>query len=227
MVSSRGTQRYAYSRLYKPGSRSGVLMLFGRGGTRDSWFAFNDALWPSGEISSITDAGFPVGSIDTGVLWGNSTMLTNISTLKTAGQTALFAAGGVHLLGASAGGLAVLAWATANPSLVKSITLVVPALDVQHIHTNDLGGFAAEIETAYGGAPADADNPIDNLADFEDFPIDLYYSTDDPYTPLATTEAFIDGVGSNVTGHNMGAQAHAWTVPWSGANVAAFISEND
>lgn len=231
MVSSRGTiggldQRLAHSRLYKPGRKRGVAMLFGRGGTRDSWFAFNDALYPDGEIQAITDNGWALGSIDTLTHWGNATIRANITTLKT-NCASLWKAGGLHLIGASAGGLSVLNWAKYNPTLVKSITLVIPILDVQDTYDNNRGGFQSEIGTAFGGRPGDADNPAKNYSAFSGFPIHLFYATDDPFTPNAINQAFIAGVGSNVVARSMGAIGHAWAAPWGGDEIARFLRAHD
>lgn len=216
-------QRTAAGRLYKDGTRKGILAFFGVGSDQHQWFTWDAS---TGEMRALTDgSGFPVAAMGTGTTWGNSTFRTNASQLKTNAQTALFASGKVHLLGASAGGLGALNWAKNNPTLVQSIVLLIPVLDVQYVHTNNIGGYAAAISTAYGGAPVDADNPADYAANLSGIPISLYYSTDDPYTPLSTNQAFIAATGAE--GYSMGANQHGWTAPWSGANAGAFFSAHD
>lgn len=227
MFSDRGTvgglaQRVACRHAYALGSRKGCLVLYGRGGDQDSWFTYDDS---GREIRDITDRDIPVASCATGVLWGNSTQRTNMSTLKTNAQTSLFAAGKVHLMGASAGGLAALNWAKNNPTLVQSISLVIPVIDVQYVHTNNIGGFASEINTAYGGAPADADCPAKYAANLAGIPIKIWYSTDDTYTLAATTTTFASASGA--TAVSMGAIAHSWTTPGLGISIGNFIREND
>lgn len=229
MLSSRSSlSRFATDRMFRPYSRAGVAMLYGATGTRDSWFALNDAFWPSGEIKAITEAGFPVGSVDTLDGWGNDALLDDLTDMKAEGDAAYFASGRWHLLGASAGGLTVLNWAKANPALVKSLTLLIPVLDVQDVYTNNRGSFASVISTAYGGAPPDSHNPADNYSSFADIPIKLYYSTTDTITPLAITQAFISGVGDNVEGVNMGAQGHFWDYAvFTPASIVEFLEAND
>ena len=232
LASFRGTvnsvaQRTACDRRYVPASRKGVIALYGSTGTRDSFFAL-DAV--SRELRDITDLDFPVASCDTGVLWGNSTMLARITQLRTNAQgtdpvPTQFASGKVHLLGISSGGVAALAWAKANPSLVQSISLLIPALDIQAIDSENRSGFSAEIQTAYGGAPADADNPADFAGDLTSIPIKVWYSTTDAVTTESESLAFIAASGAR--GQSMGQVGHFWGPPWSGRDVALWMKSQD
>ena len=216
-VSTRGTgERTGAARLYKPGTAKGVLIFYGHG-SQDSWYNLDDA-FGDGEVIHTAR---PSASLDDSApcRWGNAAMRTAISTLRTNAQVSLFASGKVHLLGISAGATAAFNWAKANPSLVQSILGVVPAIDIQDIHTNNRGGFAAEIATAYGGAPADADNPADNAATFASIPHKLLYATDDPICTAAAVTAFAAASGAKL--HSLGAIGH--TVP-AGA-LGALASE--
>jgi len=216
-------QRTGRGRLYKDGTRKGILVLPGFNNDRHYWFLLDQV---TRELRYLTeDYGFPVASCGTAALWGNSTHRANISQMRTNAQTALFASGKVHLWGASAGGLAACNWAKANPTLVQSIVLLVPAVDVQALHAEDRGGTAASIEAAYGGAPPDADNPADYAADLDGIPIRVYYSTDDPYTTEAESLAFIEDSGAE--GISMGALDHSWGPPWSGLEAGQFFTDND
>lgn len=228
LVSSRGTissldQRLGTGYLHKPGRSTGAVVLFGATGTRDSWFAWDAAAY---ELREITGRGIPVASIGTLDYWGNATIRSNISTLVTNAQATHFKSGKVHLLGASAGGLSVLNWAKANPTLVQSIVLLIPVVDVQAVHSENRSGFASAINTAHGGAPPDADNPADYAADLSGVPIKLFYSTNDPVTTEAESLAFIAASGAE--GVSMGAQGHSWAYPaWSGGAAADFMLANE
>jgi hypothetical protein len=228
VVSSRGTiggllQRTGHDRLYKPGSRKGVLMLYGATSDLDAWFGV-DPLF--GEVSGICAQQFPLATLSTGVTWGNSTIRTQMSTLRTNIQSSgLFASGKVHLVGVSMGGLCALNWAKANPTLVQSITLLIPVVDVQAVYDADRGGFAASIAAAHGGRPPDSENPADNTGSFTGIPTRLYYSTTDTITLAAEQEASAAGSGATLV--SMGAVGHFWGPPWSGRELAFWIKGSD
>lgn len=216
-------QRVGYGRLYKDGARKGALILPGATQNQHFWFVWDTA---TRDVRYITDDhGIPVASCATLDLWGNSTHRTNISQLRTNAQTARFASGKVHLLGASAGGLAACNWAKNNPTLVQSLVLLIPVLNVQGVYSEDRGGFASAVGTAYGGAPPDADNPADYAADLNGLPISVYYSTTDTVTTEAETLAFIAASGAE--GSSMGALGHGWGAPWSGLAAGQFMVDND
>lgn len=228
LVSSRGTvnsldQRTGYDRLYKPASRKGVLAMYGVNGTRDSFFSLD-----ASDGTTLRDLvpTRPVASLDVLEYWGNSTIRTNMSTLKTNAQVSLFASGKVHLMGISAGATCALNWAKANPTLVQSILLIVPAVDIQDIYDNWPGGLQDSISSAYGGRPSDANNPADNTASFTSFPIQIYYSTTDTVCTPATITAFASGTGAELV--SMGAMGHFWNnAVWNGEASSNFFLEND
>ena len=230
MVSTRtATARFGQRRHYRAGEKKGLLALYGNTGSMDSWFAFDYSYFPNGELTAVTETGNPVASMDMGTKWANSSALADLTNLRTAANAFSFAAGKVHLLGASMGGTTVLNWAKANPTLVQSITLLIPCLDIQDIYDNDRGnaGFAAQINTAHGGRPSDANNPADNPSSFTGLPIQCFYSSNDDITPASIPVAWAAAVGANVKLYNMGAQGHSWASPWSGAALADFIGAND
>lgn len=239
-VSSRGTvgglvQRSVVSRSYKPGSRKGVIVMAG-------WTASVDAA-AEGVTSGVEDmfisrdianAGFPTISCAGDSSWGNSTIRTSISTLKTNAQSALFATGKVHLWGISMGGLAVLNWAKDNPTLVQSIAVAIPCINPQRLYDDDpLGiGISASVDAAYEGRPADADTPILNAESFVDIPMKIWYSTTDTVSTVTSEmTTFASDTGAEIV--SMGAVGHSLGAPLSvgGAanaeDVGIFFGEND
>lgn len=228
LASSRGTvnsldQRLGFGYLHKPGRSTGVLAMPGATQNRDWWFDLDAS---GREMREITARGIPVASIGTLDTWGNAAIRTSMSTLRTNAQATEFKSGKVHLLGMSAGGLCVLNWAKNNPTLVQSIVLVAPVLDVQAVHSENRGGYASAVNTAYGGVPPDADNPVDYATDLDGIPIRVYYSTTDDITLEAETLAFIADSGAE--GVSMGAIGHFWTYEvWSGGAAADFMLANE
>lgn len=196
----------SWSRLFKPSSASrGVVATFGVGSDALTYVAA--AVAGNDLIQALTLAGRPIASFAHGALWGNSTAQGYIGNLRTYGQSNWgFASGKVDLLGLSAGAAATLNFAKANPTLVNSIALLLPAVDLQDIDTNNRGGYSASIQAAWGGAVPDASNPADNYASFTGFPIEIWRSTDDPICTQAAVDAFATGVGATV--HSLGAIGH-------------------
>jgi predicted alpha/beta hydrolase family esterase len=229
-VSSRGTvssldQRTGASRLYRNGGKKAVIVLFGHG-SRDSIYALDD-VEPFRYLYPVHEAGFPTASLDdhSPCRWGNSTMRTNIGTLKTNVQTALAASGKVHFVALSAGVTAAYNYAKNNPTHVQSIVGILPCVDIQAIYTGNLGGFASEISTAYAGAPSDANNPADNAGDFTAIPQLLYYNSDDPIATGSATTTFAATSGADLV--EMDGSGHLYGSPLSGDDLADFITEND
>ena len=205
-----------YDRTYKSGGR-GIIGIPGVDGTD----------WP---IDTATDPtvvaeGWPKMQIASGQLWGNATHQTRITDARTALIASPGAINGkVYLSAGSMGAAAALNWAKANPTLVQAISLAIPAIDLQDIHANNRGSYAAQIAAAWGGgAPADANNPADNAASFTSIPIKIWYSTDDPVCTAATVTAFASAAGA--TAVSLGAQGHsAAGIPT--ADVIDFYADN-
>lgn len=228
MVSSRGTvsgllQRTAVRRIYRAGDARGVLFMNGWLSSLD--FFFNPASADPSLLRGVTSYGWPLGCITTASTWGNSAIRADMSSLKTNLQAGLAVpTGKVHLFGQSMGGVCALNWAKNNPTLVQSICLVIPTVDIQAIYDNNRNSAASAISTAYGGRPADAENPAKNAASFTSFPMAIYYSTSDTYTTSSETTTF--GAAAGATMHSMGAIGHDVGTPFSGTAVGAFFTAN-
>lgn len=194
------------------------------GATQDlDWWFSEDTL--NGEIRDITDRNIPVVTMGTLATWGNSAVRADMATLKTTAQTSFFGSGKVHLLGVSAGGLCALNFAKNNPTLVQSLSLLIPVIDPQAVYDGNLGGFQASISTAYGGRPANADTPSQNAASFIGIPTKIWYSTSDTITSSSITTTFAAAAGA--TAVSMGAVGHFWGAPWSGIAAGNFMRENN
>lgn len=198
----------AASRLFK-GSASGLLYVPGNASTALTFI--DDPVYRREIAEAFTLAGIPVASLGTSNLWGNSTIQGRIGALKTYAQSNWgFASGPINVFAVSAGVPASLLWAKANPTLVNKLALVLPAVDMQDIHDNNRGGFAAAIEAAWGGAaPTDANNPADLTADLAAFDIAMWTSSDDFVCVPDVVDPFGVAVGAET--HSLGAVGHTLT----------------
>jgi len=224
MVSNRGTvgglaQRTGAGHFYKPFTKRGVIAQYGAFFSEDGWFDQQpDA------VRAITGM-FPIASTATFNYWGNDALMANMTTLLTNAKAKLFANAPVHLLGISAGGLSCLNWAKNNPTLVKSISLVIPVINVQGVWDEDRVGAKFLVDAAYGGRPPDDHNPLDYAASLPDVPIRLYCSENDPYTTFIESIDFAALAGAEAI--SMGPIGHAVGAPWGGEAVALFMRAND
>jgi pimeloyl-ACP methyl ester carboxylesterase len=175
--------------------------------------------------TAAADAGLLTASIATDSTWGNSTIRTNVTTLvSTCLLDGYFSGSKVHLHGSSMGGLTALNWAYYNPTLVASISLVVPVVNVQSVYDRDPAfGMAASIGVAHGGRPPDSENPAtaSHMELLSQFPIRIYYSATDPITPVLEMFAFGSTVGAEMV--SMGSIGHAFGSPYSGTDIADFV----
>lgn len=170
--------------------------------------------WFEHVVSALAEAGFPVfaGDMGGGTAWGNDTMQSALSSARTyAGSRYGLRNDKVILLGTSMGVLGALNWARANPTLTACVLGAVPVVDLADIHDNNRSSYAAEIETAYGGAgsyatAASAHNPAAHASDYADIPIGLWYSSSDPTAIPGTVTAFASGSGAQTT--SLGAVGH-------------------
>ena len=233
MVTRAGsTQMFGKRRIYRLRSKRGLFALYGSTGVKDSWFALDQAL---GYLApTVEDAGHPVASMDMGTKWANSSFHTDMASLRTAAEADYFAPFDAHAIGVSMGGLSVCMDAINNPDKIRSLQLVIPAIDPLDVYTNNRAGFAAEVAAAHGGgAPPDSANASaeENMAALAAFPIRIYYSTDDTVTPLSVTQAFIDGVtaaGGDIEAISLGAVGHTFlSGSFTGATIAEFIAEHE
>ena len=191
-------------------SRTGIVHSGGRGSNETG--PLSDQY--NGPINSfLADCGYPSIAVSPGTTWGNDTIQASLTAAKNAGQASYgFASGKVYLRGGSMGALNVLNWTVNNPTLVKAMVLTTPVTDLAYMHDNNIGGWATEIETAYGGLAAyqaalATHNPAQNTASLTGIPILVCYSTDDPYIPPSQAQSFAATVGG--TAVSMGAVGHS------------------
>ena len=203
------THRAYYSRLHKPSEdATGAILLNALGGDADYWFLAG--YYADGWLEGFAHYGIPCVAIEVHELWGNATMLTRIEAVKDYAQSDLgFAAGPVHLFGASMGSAAAYRYAMANPDHVASISTGMSIPDIQDIYDNNRGGLASSLSTAYGGRPADADNPALHPGDFDGIPILAAHSSDDPIGQSADVVSFCAAVEDG-TDLALGAVGHTW-----------------
>lgn len=212
-VSTRGTvggvgQRSGWARLTKSDDGRPVIVAFGHG-TRDSIYNL-DAVFPY--LRDLHDAGMVSVSLDDSApcRWGNAAMRADMATIRSNAIAAMAADEPAHVIGFSAGVTAAYNYAKANPTHVASLVGILPCVNIQRIHSADLGGFAAEIAGAYGGAPADADNPADNAATFASIPQLLIYSTNDSIAEASEVTSFAAASGAELV--SMGAIGHSYSL---------------
>lgn len=133
------------------GTVPGVIYL--HGATQTELQVLDYAAYPglTNIIKAVAAAGWPVlGVYAGGDKWGNATGLARVSDAKTYLQGTIGAkAGTVALIGGSMGGLTALNWAKANLASVSCVVGLVPVSDVSDIVTNNRGGLAASVNTAY------------------------------------------------------------------------------
>lgn len=197
-------------RQFRAGSVPGIVLAHGSGQSTASWlnFPFIPAIgerWP-----------IATGDMGGAQTWGNNTAISRVGEAKTwleAGVGAV--AGPVVLMGASMGALAVLNWARQHPSLVSAVVVFIPVLDLQDVWANNYNGATALINAAYGGAYVDATeravhNPLyqSTVGDHRDYPIQIWFSDNDPVALPTFVEQFVDNVGSTATAHSMGSIGH-------------------
>lgn len=206
-------------------SQRGAIFLWGHG--NNAGIVTNGGYYNGVGRAPAEFNGLPVVTADFGGNhWGRDDGITKVSALWAYFQSRGLASDKVDLIAISMGTLLALNWAKANPTAVRRILCVNPAVDLADFHDNNRGGYAAEIETAYGGAAAyatakTAHNPAENTASFAGLPIDLYYSTDDTIVVPSTVTAF--AAASGATAHSLGAVAHT-AGSLSAAEVAAVLA---
>ena len=161
----------------------------------------------------MADRGVAIGTFDFGMNdeWGNATSDSRMDSAWAFCKSRFgFKTDKVLLFGISHGGVTVLNWAKANPTLVAAIALGMPAVSPQDIYDFDRGTLQSEIAAAYGGGrPPDSRDPTKNAASFVGIPIAIWYSTDDPICTAATVTAFGTAVGAEM--NSLGAVGHSLT----------------
>jgi pimeloyl-ACP methyl ester carboxylesterase len=102
----------------------------------------------------------------------------------------------VFLIGASMGATTALNWAKRNPTRVRAVACVIPATDIDYMHTNSAAPVPADIDASYAGGWSQATygadhNPITFAASMDAaLPIKLWYAPDDTFIPTAMPLAF-------------------------------------
>lgn len=86
-----------------------------------------------------------------------------------------------------------------------------PMISIKDIHDNNKGGYAAEIETAFGGAAAyaaaaDAHDGLTRAAELQGFPMQVHYCDNDPIIDPTLVLQFCSLSGAEAV--NMGSHGH-------------------
>lgn len=196
----------------------GVLHVHGAGGTGLTAINF----YGDGDkhaTNEFAEAGYVSLSPDLGgpQTWGSAAITDKMTAaVNYLHMLPNVAPGKVVLYGQSAGGLAALNWAAANPSLVSCIVLIVPVVNLTDIKVNNRTGYASLVDAAYGGNYSEAvygstRNPKTMAAagKYANIPILIHYGLTDTTCVPAETEQFAAIIGDTVdlvshpTGHDM------------------------
>jgi pimeloyl-ACP methyl ester carboxylesterase len=213
-----------YARMDKPSVRPQVknhqvIYMPGGGGLEDSWMSdtSTNPAGPDEVLRDVTDRGVHrrrTLSIPTDYTWGNDELLDRVDSMFAYAEANYGFTPPYHLVGASMGTLCCLNWAVRNPTLTKSVSLLLPLVNPRLMDTDGrLTGtppahhtYSPPIDlprTAYGGsAPPTAYNPLSRASDFTGIPIKMWASQDDEVCYLSEATSFASGSGATL--HNMG-----------------------
>ncbi len=147
--------------------------------------------------------------------WGSPDHVARIDDARTYLQSAWGTSGPVTLVGFSMGGLGVLNYARANPSLVRAVCTIFPVISLNRYRT-DTPGALAQIDATYSGGYSDGTygsmhNPALWASSLTtSVPVRIHYSDADTQVPPDTITSFktarpktqIEMVGMN--GHGDG-----------------------
>lgn len=210
---STGAHMLCWRRTASPVAQDGPAIIFvpGGGGTETSWQAFGTTANPNVATRLMRHlvevGGCRFISIATNWEWGSDDTTERIlDGWEHAKEHYGFPSKKIHLVTVSAGALGGL-----NSMLleglapyVASISMVIPALDLDDIEANPnrvTWGIPAPSD-AYGGSiPADR-NPIENASAFTGARMAIWYSNNDAICKPEITEAF--GEASEAELHNLG-----------------------
>lgn len=179
--------------------KNGVAFVHGAGSTA---LYCLDELGKQGRLTSlVVSAGYSASSDDNGgtSTWGNSSSTTKLATNVThlRSRSDVKPASKVALISASMGGIVSLNYALANPTMVSCIVSVIPVINPEDIRANNRSGYAASINSAYGGTYVEATqgatrNPYTyrNNAAIADIPMLLIYGATDTLCLPTYVEAF-------------------------------------
>lgn len=166
----------------------------------------------------LAQSGFSsISAVMHGQTYANDQSMTDIDTAKAFIESQLsLSAGKVHLIGISMGGALAVRYAGLNPSLVASVTGIIPLSSIINYYTGlPAGATKTEIATAWGvispaALPAGADlltvgAPMNGVV-----PSRLYYASDDPLINPTDVIALGAAIGSEAV-VDMGAGGHTET----------------
>lgn len=200
----------------RAGAKPAVIVCPGT--SEDAGFPFQPAI-AQPLITALTDAGFPVGCVTPINRWGNDNARNWFTRVRTLMQSPAYGAkaGKVGLVGLSQGGLNVLSWAGANPTLVGAVTTYLAPCDLSVAAA--AAGYGAAVNAAYGGTYNDSSqgaayNPqrMAEAGKYAGIPIELVYASNDAVVPLPQMQTFKNTVGANALLRNGGATGHEWAV---------------
>lgn len=208
-------------RARRDGSEWAVIAIHGHGGDATQFETLT--AYQGAHVDALANAGLLVYSIDAGGIhtWSNDTAMSAISSAYswiTDPAKGGAKAGKVGIMGWSMGGGNSLNWIKRNAAKVARAWLWVPESDLDFFHGTPgytpsyatggiaLGGYAAEIDAAYGGnyaANAPGHKIRDEYASWNGLgvPITIAHAVDDGTIPIAQNrDAFVPGVNDpNVT----------------------------
>jgi dienelactone hydrolase len=190
----------------------GIIVCHGHGGNALQ-AQQGEGFWTHPSV--LADAGYAVMAVDEGATsWMDDACMTAITAayndlVSTVGITGTK----VGLMGWSMGGGSALNWVKRNPTLAAAVWLWSPLTDLDWVHgtggytpayaTGGLtpaGGWATEIDTAYGGnyaANAPGHKVYDEPSTWANIcPIKIAHATDDDTLPVAASTSFVANVNS-------------------------------
>lgn len=192
----------------------GVMYMPGGNGSETTWQA-GDATTPDNANlvlhRLVQDSySFRIITMHTDWDWGNSTVTTRMNDAFAQAANYNFSLSRIHIVAASMGTVCALNYAKAHPSLIASLSLMLPVVDLDDIEANNRVGQYGfpQPSTAYGGTIPDASNPIENAASFTSFPIGMWGTTDDTICIYSRATAFasaVNSAGGNCVMNSLGA----------------------
>lgn len=189
------------------GTVRGCLYMHGATSDEKQMIDYTNAPGLLAILAAVANAGYPIlGVYAGGDQWGNATAQARMDDAKTYLQGTLGAkSGSVVLIGGSMGGLAVQNWAKAHAASTACIVGITPVSDVNDIKTNNRGGLAASINTAYGGSYVEATygatyNPHTYAATgLAGIPYKAWYGTSDAIVISTTVTDTVTAAGASAS----------------------------
>lgn len=180
-----------------PQAYRGVIYCPGHGQTATTVWKYAA---PALDVLNAVASRFPTVTADLGgsATFGNNTVITRVGQAKTwlqgASSECRAKSGKIMLVFGSMGTLSALNWARTNAASVAAVVGLLPVVNLNGFYTENRGGYAAEVNTAYGGTySVSTDGPTHSPSLFPaslDFPMKLWYVTGDTLGLPAETLAF-------------------------------------